>query len=77
MEILFCAESSSKVARSTTEASVDRARIDKISDQGKKLKLIATGEFHVILGGGNDDFSLRVVANLAFRLISRWISPLW
>ena len=53
---LFSPESSSKVARSTTEAGVDRTRIDKLSDQGKKLKLIATGEFHGIVGGGNDDF---------------------
>ena len=56
---IFSPESSSKVARSTTEAGVDRTRIDKLSDQGKKLKLIATEEFHVILGGGNDDFLLQ------------------
>ena len=52
---LFSPESSSKVARSTTEAGMDRALIDKLSDQGKKLKLIAGHEFHEILGGGNHE----------------------
>jgi hypothetical protein len=56
---LFSPESSSNVGKATTEAGVDRALIDKLSDQGKKLKLIATGEFHGILGGGNDDFLLQ------------------
>jgi hypothetical protein len=38
-------ESSSEVVEAITEVGVDRTQINRLSDQGKKLKLIAHHEF--------------------------------